>query len=95
MTQEELNIKWWQFEEEESLREAGDDFPDPVEKWQEYLKSTGCVRQLGFQYNWSEYGVLSLVDDLIEIINNGEQVRIFDDPSYEGMDCTGYLVYAK
>lgn len=95
MAQDELNAKWQQLEEEESLREVGDDFAEPFEKWQEFLDSTGCVNKLGFQYNWGEYGILPLVSDLIEIINSGEQVQIFDDPSYEGMDHSGYLVYAK
>lgn len=86
MTQKELDNKWNELNEEDGNIDV---------KWENWLSENNCVNAIWAECNWGSGGVLSLVDSLIEIINSGDKVIVLEDPTSEGSDGFGYLVFKK
>ncbi len=86
MLPEQLKNKWNELNSKEE---------DSFSEWNDYLDKQGLITILTAECHWGKYGVLGLIDELINIINTTQQVVILDDPSAEGTDHFSYLVFPR
>lgn len=91
-TFDELKAKWDELCEK---MENSEDYYDPNEDWHKYLDEIGVVDGVGWDYHWGDGGATDAIQHLIELVNSDQKYVIVEDPSYEGMDCSNYLVFKR
>jgi hypothetical protein len=86
--QKEINDKW-------NTLWPGEDDDDPYPAWIEYLDQRGLITSVSADCHWGEGGVTDAISDLIDLLNSDEPVIVVEDPSTEGSDHYGWLVFKR
>lgn len=91
-TFEELKAKWVELE---AKADETSDYYDPIPEWHKYLDRIGVVDGITFDYHWGDGGATDAIERLINIVNSDKKYIIIENPMYEDMGCSSYVVFER